>query len=378
MNEQQTLNLLRRYFDSLIDSSTPQSPAWNIEHKRSGKPNKWNYIDGCMITAVLSLYRITNEQRYLDFADGFMRYFVQPDGSILTYDPQEYNLDNVKPASNFFSLLELTGDNRYRLAMETVMGQLSGMPRTNDGNFWHKKIYPNQVWLDGLYMAQPFYMAYERQYNGLCGCRDSFSQFENVWRLMRDPATGLFYHGYDESRSMYWADSETGLSRCFWLRAMGWYTMALVDTLEAMDEQMYYEYRTMQDYLRSVVDALLPWQQPGGMFCQLIDQSSLEGNYPETSGSAIIAYAILKAVRLGLLPAKYRPFGKKAFFGTADKYLSRQENGELRLGGICLVAGLGGEQHRDGSPGYYLSEPVVENEAKGVAPMLMALTELIK
>ncbi|MEG1390442.1 MAG: glycoside hydrolase family 88 protein [Angelakisella sp.] len=377
MNEQETLKRLRAYIDQLLDASTPENPAWNIERQRSGKSNSWNYIDGCMITAVLALYEITGNERYINFAGGFMDYFVNADGSINGYDPKEYNLDNVNPAKNLFVLYDYTGAECYLRAMDTVRGQLETTPRTSAGNFWHKKIYPNQVWLDGLYMAQPFYMAYERRFNNMRGCRDSFTQFENVERLMRDHATGLYYHGYDESRRMYWADS-TGLSRCFWLRSLGWLVMALVDTLEVMDEQMYYEYRTMQHYLADLVDAILPWQQPDGMFCQLIDCPQMTENYEETSGTAIIAYGIIKAVRLGLLPPKYRPFGEHAFYGTAQKYLSQGADGALHLGGICLVAGLGGDSHRDGSPQYYLSEPVVENEAKGVAPMLLCCTELLR
>jgi len=378
MNEQETLKRLRAYIDELLDASTPENPAWNIERQRSGKSNSWNYIDGCMVTAVLALYEITGNERYINFARGFMDYFVNADGSINSYAPKEYNLDNVNPAKNLFMLYDHTGEECYRRAMDMVRGQLETTPRTSAGNFWHKKIYPNQVWLDGLYMAQPFYMAYERRFNNMRGCRDSFTQFENVERLMRDHATGLYYHGYDESRGMYWADSHTGLSRCFWLRSLGWFVMALVDTLEVMEEQMYYEYRTMQHYLADLVDAILPWQQLDGMFCQLIDLPQMTGNYEETSGTAIIAYGIIKAVRLGLLPQKYRPFGERAFYGTAQKYLSQGADGTLCLGGICLVAGLGGDAHRDGSPQYYLSEPVVENEAKGVAPMLLCCTELLR
>lgn len=377
MNQQETLALLREYIDYLLQNSTAESPAWNIEMIRSGKPNKWNYIDGCMITAVLALYEITGEERYLAFADDFMDWFVQPDGSIKTYDKEEYNLDNINPAKNLFALHRHTGKQKYRLAMDTVRAQLDTMPRTKAGNFWHKKIYPWQVWLDGLYMAQPFYMQYETSFNSLRGCQDIFAQFKNVQKSMKK-ANGLYFHGYDESREMYWADPKTGCSQNCWLRALGWFTIALVDTLEVMDEQMYYEYRALQKMLRELVDAMLPWQHQSGMFHQIIDMPEAEGNYLETSGSAIVAYGMLKAVRLGFLPAKYRPFAEKAFFGTAENHLAKKPDGAPVLGGICLVAGLGGAERRDGSLAYYFSEPVVENEAKGVAPMLLAYTELLR
>ncbi|NCC08749.1 MAG: glycosyl hydrolase family 88 [Clostridia bacterium] len=377
MEKQQIMDNLRAYIDYLLENSDAEHPMWNIEMVRSGKPNKWNYIDGCMITSVLALYRITGDEKYLSFADSFMGWFVNDDGSIKTYDAKEYNLDNVNPGKNLFALYDLTHKEKYRRAIDTVRAQLDGQPRINAGNFWHKDIYPNQVWLDGLYMAQPFYMEYETRFNKMMHCDDSFKQFENVRKFMRDEATGLYFHGYDESRKMYWADKETGRSPNFWLRALGWFVIALVDTLEAADEQMYYEYRRLQSMLREFIDALLPWQHESGMFYQLPALPQQEGNYLETSGTAIIAYGILKAVRLGFLPQKYKSFGEKAFFGTAEKYLSFNDKNEPQLGGICLVAGLGGADKRDGSIKYYLSEPIVKNEAKGVAPMLLAYTELI-
>lgn len=378
MNKTQIMSMMQSYADMLIEQSTPQAPAWNIEQKLGEKQNKWNYVDGCMITALLSLYEITGQSKYLDFCHNFMKYFVNEDGTINTFDKDEYNLDNINPGKNLFKLYDLTKDQRYRLAMDTVREQLTDMPRTKQGNFWHKKIYPSQVWLDGLYMAQPFYMEYEKRYNNMRGCRDSFLQFENVSSIMKDTQTGLYYHGYDESRQMYWADKATGLSQNFWLRAIGWHIIALVDTLEAMDEQMYHEYRFLMATLNDVIDAVLAYQMPNGMFCQLIAKPDLAGNYCETSGSAIIAYGILKSIRLGFLPKKYGHFAEKAFYGIAEEYLQKGDGDQISLDGICLVAGLGGATYRDGSDEYYLSEPIVKNEAKGSAPMLLCYTELLR
>ena len=378
MTKEETKALLAEYVDYLMNNSDAEHPMWNIEKVRSGKPNKWNYIDGCMITALLRLYALTGDKKYLNFADDFVGFYVNDDGSIKTYSTEEYNLDNVRPACNLFALYDLTGKEKYRKAMDTVRGQLATMPRTDEGNFWHKKIYPYQVWLDGLYMAQPFYMEYERRYNKMSGCLDSFKQFENVRRLMKDERTGLYYHGYDESRQMYWADKETGHSPNFWLRATGWFMAALVDTAGAMGEQTYYEYRTLQDMLKELSDVLLDYMDKDAhMFCQVIDKPDAKGNYLETSGSALIAYAFIKGVRLGYLPKRFLKTGEEIFYGITDRYLSKNEDGTPRLGGICLVAGLGGDTHRDGSLEYYFSEPVVENDAKGTAPLLMAYTELI-
>lgn len=371
------MKVLERYITELLEKSTPQAPIWNIESIRSGKPVRWNYIDGCMIKAILELYSITKNKAYLEFADNFIDYFVFEDGTIRDYDPEEYNIDNVNAGKTLFELYDLTGKEKYRKAIDLIYSQVQNQPRTKEGNFWHKKIYPNQIWLDGLYMGQPFYMEYETKFNHMNNYMDIYKQFINVEKIMKDPKTGLYYHAYDSSREMFWCDKETGLSQNFWLRALGWYTMALVDTLEKMDEQIFYEYRKLMEIFKNLIDDMLKYQDESGMWYQVVDSKDKKGNYLETSGSAIMAYAILKGVRLGYLPERYKAYGEKAFHGTCEKYLT-EKDGELNLGGICLVAGLGGKERRDGSFEYYMSEPVVENEAKGVAPLLLAYTELIR
>ena len=371
-------NQINEYIEYLLDNSSAEKPMWNKELVLSGKQNKWNYIDGCMITALLSLYEMTGNERYFTFAKDFIDYFVQPDGSIRTYDVTEYNLDNINTASNLFFLYDKTGDEKYKLALDHVRTQLDTMPRTKEGSFWHKDIYPNQVWLDGLYMAEPFYMRYETKFRKMEKCSDVIHQFKNVEKYMKDPKTGLYYHGYDESREMYWADPVTGCSPNFWLRSLGWFSLALTETAQACDEALYYEKRYLIGLLEKLADALQPFQDETGMFYQVADKKDAEGNYLETSGTALIAYAILKAVRLGFIAPRYAKMAEKAFDGICDAYLSKNEDGTLKLGGICLVAGLGGKQHRDGSLEYYFSEPVVENEAKGVAPFLLAYTEMLR
>lgn len=378
MMDNKTNEKIRAYFEYLLDNSTAAAPMWNKERILYGVPNKWNYIDGCMITAVLALYEMTGKERYFQFAKDFVDFFVKEDGHIETYNVKEHNIDNVNAARNLFYIYDKTGDEKYKTAITQVRSQLDSMPRTKEGNFWHKSIYPWQVWLDGLYMAQPFYMQYETRFNHMENCLDSIHQFKNVVRLMKDPKTGLYYHGYDESREMYWADKETGCSPNFWVRAIGWFCMALVDTASVIDESLYYEFRFLTKTLEELVDALQPYQDKSGMFWQVVDRADAEGNYLETSGTALIACAILKGVRLGYLPKKYEKIGLDAFNGIVDKYLTIDDDGNLNLGGICLVAGLGGPTRRDGSLEYYFSEPVVSNEAKGVAPFLLAYTEVLR
>lgn len=374
-----TEQLLDEYIDYLMDHSDSEHPAWNLEMIRSGKCNKWNYIDGCMITGILERYEITGEARFLDFADRFLSGFVEEDGCIRTYDPAEYSLDNVNPAKNLFTLYDLTGKEKYRKALELVRSQLSTMPRTPEGNFWHKLIYPNQVWLDGIYMALPFYMEYEKRFDAQKDCEDICRQIANVEIRMRDPKTGLYYHGYDASRKMYWADPDTGCSPNFWLRAEGWFILGLVDVLEIMkDLPMQAESVHLQHMLLDLAKALSKYQDPSGLWYQLIALPELAGNYLETSGTALISAALLKAVRLGFLPESFRAVGEKAFYGIVDHRLTKNADGTPCVTGICLVGGLGGEQHRDGSTAYYLSEPVVQNDAKGVGPLLLAYTEMLR
>ena len=372
------MDRIEKYIDELMEKSTPDRPIWNIEKILQGKKSTWDYIDGCMIKAILEMYAITNDKKYFEFADAFIDYKVKEDGSIEGYNVSELNIDNVNAGKTLFELYDLTGKEKYRKAIDLIYSQIEQMPRTGDGNFWHKNIYPNQVWLDGLYMCQPFYMEYETRFNDKKNYNDIFNQFAQVVKHMRDPKTGLYYHAYDSSREMFWCDKVTGLSQNFWLRALGWYSMALLDTLDKMDSSCGDDYETLKTVFVELMEAMLKYQDESGMWYQVVNLGGMEKNYLETSGSSIMAYALLKGVRLGFLPENYRENGKKAFKGICDKYLSTDEEGNLHLGGICLVAGLGGKKMRSGTFDYYMSEPVVNDDAKGVGPFLLAYTEMLR
>ena len=371
--------IFEKYIDELVEKSTVDVPAWNIEKALEGKAVGWNYIDGCMILALLEIYQTTGEEKYYEFANAFIDHRVREDGSISGYSVDEYNLDNVNAGKTLFALYDINGKEKYRRAIDLIYSQVQTQPRTAEGNFWHKKIYPNQVWLDGMYMAQPFYMEYETRFNGKKNYEDIFGQFHNVIEHMRDPETGLYYHGYDASRTVFWCDKETGLSQNFWLRALGWYSMALLDTLDKCEvcRECEEEYEYLKQAFVDLTDSMLKLQNESGLWYQLPALGGKEPNYLETSGSAIMAYSLLKGVRLGFLPENYRVYGLKAFRGICNAYL-KEKNGQLSLGGICLVAGLGPADNprRDGSFAYYMSEPVVEDDAKGVGPLLLAYTEM--
>ena len=373
------MDQIEKYIEELMEKSTPDRPIWNIEKIMQGLKSTWNYIDGCMIKAILEMYAITKEDKYLKFADDFIDCKVNADGTIEGYDVNELNIDNVNAGKTLFELFDLTGKEKYRKAIDLVYSQVAQMPRTKEGNFWHKNIYPDQVWLDGLYMCQPFYMEYETRFHDKKNYDDIFRQFFNVEKNMRDPKTGLYYHGYDASKKAFWCDKETGLSQNFWLRALGWYSMALLDTLSKCEpgEEYKAEYDNLKKVFVDLIDSMLKFQDESGMWYQLPALGGREPNYLETSGSAIMAYSLLKGVRLGFLPESYRAYGLKAFQGICDRYL-KEKDGHLSLGGICLVAGLGPEDNRrrDGSFEYYMSEPIVEDDAKGVGPLLLAYTEM--
>ena len=364
------------YIDSLLKGSTPDKPLWNIESIRQGKPARWNYIDGCMMTALLNFAEITGDKKYSDFVCDFIDYYVGDDGSILGYSKDKYNLDDINEGRVLFDLYDMTGKEKYLKAIERLHDQIAEQPRTNTGNFWHKQIYPNQIWLDGIYMAQVFYVRYQLKNGG--DLSDTMSQIKNVRKYMFSEEKGLCYHGMDCSKSAFWADKQTGLSKNFWLRAIGWFTVALADIIDYTDGTDRDEFILV---FRDVIKGISQYADPEtGMYYQVADCGGREGNYLETSGSSMIAYAMLKGARLGVIDESYAALGRKTFDGICKKYLTVSENGELHLGGICLVAGLGPEDNkrRDGSYEYYISEPVVENDAKGVAPFLLCYTEVLR
>ena len=370
--------IIDRYIDRLIDDTKPEAPIWNIENIRQGKEPAWNYIDGCMMTSLYTIYKQTGDKKYLNFIDNFVDYYVFDDGSIRGYKLETYNLDNLNEGRILFDLLKEKGKSKYGKAIELLYRQIVEQPRTEEtGNFWHKAIYPGQVWLDGIYMSEVFYTRYVSE-RGNGDFSEIVKQFKGIYEHMYDKEKKLYYHGWDSSKQAFWADEKTGLSKNFWLRSIGWYTVGLIDVLSYLPEEAVEEKKALGEIFKNTIEGLEQYIDPEtNMFWQVPNYIGREGNYPETSGSSMIAYAMMKGARLGYVDKRFAEVGKSVFEGICKKYLT-ETDGKLNLGGICLVAGLGPEtnRRRDGSYEYYISEPVVENDAKGTGPFVMAYTEL--
>ncbi len=333
----------------------------------------WNYEDGCVYKGALDLFATTKIRFFLDFAYREVSMRVAADGAIKNFNANEFSIDNIDSGKVLFTLFELTQEERFRKAIDVQAAQLARHPRTKSGNYWHKNIYPHQVWLDGLYMAQPFQVALARLAHEPELARDTARQFLHVRKVLRDDATGLYRHGWDESRAQAWADRTTGRSAHAWGRAMGWFAMALVDCLEFADAFEPRDRDALVELLRDVSDGLMQARSAGGLWHQVLDARERDGNYEEASASLMIAYALMKGARLSLLGERERKAGFDAFRRATERFLTDSE-----LRGICGVAGLGGNPYRDGSYAYYLSEPIVVNDPKGVAALFMALGEAVR
>ncbi len=350
----------------------------NYLYKYHNYKSYWNYEDGCILMGCQQLYEATYDEKYLQFILKYLKDFINDDGSIKNYELGKFNIDSINSGKVLYLVYEKTGDEKYRKAIEFLMNQLREHPRTQCGNFYHKLIYPNQIWLDGLYMAQPFYMEYETKFNNKEHYDDILSQFENVRKYMYDENKYLYYHAFDEAKIQPWANKITGLSPNFWLRSMGWYVMSIIDVMDNMSIEIFEVYKKLECIFKEAIKGILRYQdEKCGLFYQIIDRSDIQDNYIETSGSAMVAYAIMKACRMGVLSKeKYVTIGKGIMESLINNKL-QEIDGNIKLTGICHVAGLGPGEQRDGSIEYYLSEKVVSDDPKGVGPFMMAYTQYL-
>ncbi|MDC7682728.1 glycoside hydrolase family 88 protein [Asticcacaulis sp. BYS171W] len=351
-----------------------QVPDFLTGYFRSWTPYRpyWNYEDGVIWKGALDLYLVTRDPALLDYVLQEMESRILPDGSMPTFLPREYNIDHVNGGKILFPLYAITGDERFRKAMDVQFAQLKDHPRTKSGNYWHKQIYPHQVWLDGLFMAQPFQASYARITGNEVLFADTVAQFSSVDRLLKKD-NGLYFHGWDESRAERWADKQTGLSQNVWGRSMGWWIGALVDVYEASEGFSEHLRDEIARITRDTLTALLTFRSENGLWYQVVDQGDREGNYEEASASAMVAYGLIKAARMGIMGKDVSDTGIASLHAVCDRFVTPGA-----LNGICGVAGLGNVPYRDGSYEYYLSEKITPNDPKGVGALMWALSEGVR
>lgn len=343
---------------------------WSIEDRSEPR---WTYTYGLISLAMIDLWEYTGEEKYLNYAKAYVDPLVDENGIISTYSKADYNIDKINSGKVLFRLYNLTGEAKYKTAMDTLRVQLREHPRTNIGGFWHKERYPHQMWLDGLYMGGPFYAQYALEFNEPESFDEVALWFMNMEKVARDSATGLLYHGWDESREQEWADKETGLSECFWGRGMGWYAMALVDVLDYFPKD-HPQYDSIVDISKRFAEAITSVQDPEkGIWYQVLDQGSREGNYLEGSVSAMFSYFLLKAVNKEYIDKSiYLAPAKKAFEGSIENLVEVDSVGNINITPVCAVAGLGGNPYRNGKYEYYINERLRDNDPKAVGPFIMA------
>ena len=372
-------------FEEVVASEMTRNPEASYIDGQQGKL-KWNYTTGLELAAILDVYHIkASKDGFVDMNDKLMRYvddwyeaIIDECGNIYKYKKSNYSLDHICPGRTLFTLYDFTGKEKYRRTMDTLYSQLKSQPRTNEGGFWNKQIYPDQMWLDGLYMAQPFYAEYTKRYvkdpeERAANFADIAKQFNLVAERTYDPSTGLYRHAWDSSHQMFWCNPATGQSDHAWGRALGWYMMALVEVLPLLPEDTPGRDRMLEIY-RNLCETLPGYADPKtGMWYQVLDRPGAEGNYVEATASAMFIDAMAKGCRFGYVAC--RPYVKKAYKKLKKTFVTREE-GLVNLNRCCEVAGLGGKDNRRGDYDYYINEKICSNDPKGIGPLIWAALEI--
>jgi unsaturated rhamnogalacturonyl hydrolase len=377
--------VFERMARSLMKRWTPEQARWHYEHGLALQ-SVWAAGDALHANHAAHDNHALRDPSFHAWVKAMYDTLIDADGRILAYKVDEFNLDQINAGKLLFDLYRETGERRYRTAIETLHTQMMNQPRTASGGFWHKKIYPHQMWLDGVYMAEPFNARYIREFgpDTDAGANADASAYDDValqFRLMaekaRDPKTGLLYHAWDESRTQRWADPATGCSPHFWGRALGWYCMALVDTLDIIPQDDARSRGVLTEIARSLAGPVLAAQdEASGLWYQVLDQGGREKNYLESSASAMFCYFFYRMLRSGHAEKHAEPAirdaANRAWDGLTRLKMREDPSGELHLTAVCAVAGLGGTPYRDGSYDYYAGERVSTDDFKGVGPFILA------
>lgn len=357
----------------IADSEMARCPeSWQLDFQRT---LKWDYCHGLELQAFLDLYDSRGDRKYYDYALAYADTMIQADGSITAYKLGEYNIDRVNTGKMLFRLYDKTKDPKIKQAIDLLRSQLDTHPRNDDGGFWHKDIYPHQVWLDGVYMGTPFMAEYAARYDRPGDFADCINQILIAARHTYDPSNGLYRHACDVSRQMFWADKETGQSKHSWGRALGWYSMAIVDALDFIPVNQEGREEVLNIFSNIVTQLKRIQDKNSGLWYQVLDRSGDEGNYLESSCSAMFMYSLYKAVRMGYIDASCREIADKAWKGYLDHFVVIDEEGLMNITSACAVAGLGGKDNRSGDYDYYINEQIRANDPKAIGPFIMAALE---
>ena len=371
LTSERALQWSTRYADSDLTRQAGQYywGGWDTERDR---PISFEYTTGFLVQAYDDLHQVVPKPEYQAVVTKMADTFVMPDGTIHSYDASKYNIDSIISGLVLLRVFEKTGEVKYQLAADKLRAQLKDHPKTKNGVFWHKKIYPHQLWLDGVYMGMPYLAYYSQLFENGASLDQVVHEFEVTRETLRDPATGLYFHAWDESKSMNWADPATGRSKFFWSRGIGWLGMALVDVLDHIPETNTELRQPLLSMIPELADALLRYQDPAsGVWWQVTDKAGERGNYLESSGSSMFVYFLAKAQNKGYLSGQqYRDATVKGYQGLLNEFVLVHPDQSISLTKMVQVAGLGAG--RDGSYHYYMSEPIYRNDSKGSAAFIMA------
>jgi unsaturated rhamnogalacturonyl hydrolase len=363
------------YSQDIYSPRYSERMANSIMARHPGTYGSWDYVTGTVLKAFYELWRLTGDEKYYDYIKNTVDNVISEGGAIEGYNKEEYNIDEINEGRMLLLLYRETGESRYSIAAGTLRQQLMDHPRTSEGGFWHKLRYPNQMWLDGLYMGSPFLAEYGKVFDEPADYDDVINQIGLIERHLRDSATGLFYHGWDESKTEDWADPVTGTSPSFWGRAMGWYAMAIVEVLDYIPAD-HPNRDSVINIMGRFAQAIESCQDSAtGVWWQVSDQGGREGNYLESSESCMFTYALAKAVRMGYIGDEYLEAAEKGYQGILSEFITANPDSSLNLEDICLTAGLG--YGRDGSYDYYVyGTSIVSNDGKGTGPFILASLEM--
>ncbi len=363
------------YAINMANSDIVRNPeGWMLDF--SERP-RWNYCHGLVCLAHEKLWSKTGDEKYYNYIKKYADDMINEDGTIKDYSPEKYNIDPVNNGKFVFALYERTKDQKYKKALDLMRSQMKTHPRTKEGGFWHKAVYPHQMWLDGLYMASPFLAQYAVVFDEPEIFDDLANQLLLIDKYTKNPKTGLYHHGWDESREQAWSDKETGRSPHVWGRGMGWYAMALVDVLEFFPKN-HPKYKQLEKLAQSYAKTLIKYQdKKQGLWYQVMDVQG-EGNYLESSASTMFIYFLIKGSNMGILDKNARKAAEVGYKATLDYFIKKQEDGGITITDACAGAGLGGKPYRSGTFEYYINEAKRDNDPKSVGPFIMLALEFEK